>query len=376
MKVRLCALILLLLQVTPVLAQDICSGILRYAARDETQDDQDLAIAQSIYKQNCEGSSSRSSNSTSVGLEAVVKAIPFKFSFGGENNDERLRNFCKTANAQDIIHQTTNLRRSIVVREALNSFVECIRFANQNIFFDPSLGRTRFSISVRRGLENSAIEGVHYNPQELTCTVPRTDGSDTTTTANENTRKNLDVISYPISCERIPKTGQDGSVQYPRAEIEVATNRGNFFLAIPEDEVRPERWATEITAQLNQLEQKISTLKDRLASAVNTSASTGCIRHFEVQICWGEAQVGTEQLVTGSYIHSFSATFPLEFVGEPTINHSVLVNETSAAPAYSVYVYALTRNAWNGALVRTRASSGANPPLLKLMYTAIGRWRN
>src|SRR5262245_53553676 len=79
-------------------AQEICSGLLSFTGRDTVTEARENALAADIYSKHCEGAAASRSSSTSIGLEAVVKAIPFKFSFGGSSNEERLNNFCKIYN--------------------------------------------------------------------------------------------------------------------------------------------------------------------------------------------------------------------------------------------------------------------------------------
>lgn len=365
----------LLLQIAGAAAQDVCSGILRYAGRDEIQEDQDLAIAQSIYRQHCQGSASRSSSSESAGVGAIVSSIPVSFNIGGASTSEQLNNFCKTANSQNILSKKTNLRRSIVVREALNTFEDCIKFANRDIFFEPVIDRTRLVIGIRRGAENAEVLGIHYNSEELSCTVPNAEGTNSTTPATPDTRKILNTISYLISCNRAAKPEQDGALEYPRAEIVIATDRGNFLLAIASDELRPERWASEVSGRISDLDQHLSALDKKLQSTVFTNDNMNCVRYYNTQLCWGEVTIEPGRSVTGSWIHPFSATFPAVFTLPPTVNHSILVNETSPGSAYSVYRYDITNTGWTGTL-RLIAGGGAAPPKeLRLFYTAFGVWK-
>src|ERR1700730_18373971 len=71
-------------------AQEVCRGILTYTGRDEVSEARENSVAAEIYNTHCEGSSSRRSSNTAVGLEAVVKAIPIKFNFGGASDAEKL----------------------------------------------------------------------------------------------------------------------------------------------------------------------------------------------------------------------------------------------------------------------------------------------
>lgn len=94
-NLRFYAFIVFLLTSRFAFAQDVCSGILSYTGRDEISESRDNSVAAEIHNQHCEGSTSRRSSTTSIGLEAVVKAIPIKFNFGGTSDGDKLNNFCK-----------------------------------------------------------------------------------------------------------------------------------------------------------------------------------------------------------------------------------------------------------------------------------------
>jgi|RhiMetdeSRZDD1v2_1073273.scaffolds.fasta_scaffold4416906_1 hypothetical protein len=88
MRVRQLTCALVALWVSEASAQDICSGLLSYTGRDQLTEARENALAAEIFNQHCEGSSARKGSSTSIGLEAVVKAVPIKFNFGGSSNEK------------------------------------------------------------------------------------------------------------------------------------------------------------------------------------------------------------------------------------------------------------------------------------------------
>jgi hypothetical protein len=151
-------------------AQDICLGVLTYTGRDENSQARQNALAENIYSQHCEGSSIKRGSTISIGLEAVVKAIPVKFNFGGASNEEKLNNFCKTYDSRRAEFHEERIDQSTVVREALTSFNDCLRFSTQHVLFNPKIGRTRLVIDVKRtAAEDASITGISYDPSLLTC---------------------------------------------------------------------------------------------------------------------------------------------------------------------------------------------------------------
>jgi hypothetical protein len=129
-----------------------------------------------------------------------------------------------------------------------------------------------------------------------------------------------------------------------------------------------------LSSRVTQLETSLAAINRTVSEAADTSASPNCVRHHDIQTCWGEARVEVGRMVGRSYIHPFSAAYPSSFVETPTVNHSVLVNFPPTAPAYSVYSYEIGPAQWSG-LLRLNSGEGTNPPNVRVVYTAVGRWR-
>lgn len=265
MRFTLISMIALLSSVTQVNSQEICTGILSYASRDVISESRENSIASSLYTEHCEGSSSKNGSSSSIGLEAVVKAIPVKFSYGGSSNSEKLNNFCKVYDSRRAEFSSQAIDKSIVVREALESFNNCISLAAKEIYFNPSIGRTRLVVDVRRGSSDAAINGVSYDPQLLTCLIPPLNAgrSKTSKIADKDTVVDLNGNYMPLTCERIPQVSNNGIAEYPRAELIVATTRGSLSLKIAADAQLSEQWASEIAGRMNSIEAKNAELSKR-----------------------------------------------------------------------------------------------------------------
>jgi hypothetical protein len=236
--------------------KDVCTGILSYAGRDEMSESRENRIASDIYSQHCEGGSAKTSSTTTVGLEAVVKAIPVKFNFGTGSNDERLNSFCKNYQANYSSYSKENLDRSIVVRESLKAFDDCINMASKDIYFSPKIGRTQVAIDVRRGGEPASIQGITYDKTKIQCMLPP-NASGPARIATVDSFRPLEQAYFPIICERKVKSGVKGAEEYPRAEISIATNRGILLLPIPEDALLPGAWSSELRGQLDNMKAKL-----------------------------------------------------------------------------------------------------------------------
>lgn len=260
--------------------QEVCGGVLRYASRDLSSAKSDVLVAQSIYTNHC-GSESQTSNSqTDVGIEAVVKKIPARFNLGTGSASQKLNSFCREMSRSDYLTERVDQQQSIVVREALTTFVDCIRFSNKNVTFDPLISRTNVIVAIGRGGQKVEIQGVKVDEKLLACTAPNSDTSSATTKADPDLRKTIADGTYSISCARIPIDEKDGTLSYPEAHIGITSNQGPFSLTIPADASMPRAWATDLLRRQTELDEKIAyvarsnaSLIEALTKKQNTIAS-------------------------------------------------------------------------------------------------------
>ncbi|WP_441229412.1 hypothetical protein AB7828_03540 [Tardiphaga sp. 215_C5_N2_1] len=252
--------------ITPAFSQSICTGLLTYTGRDLSTEVRENSIAASIYSEHCEGNTSKKSNSTNVGLEAVVKAVPVKFSFGGSSNEEKLNNFCKVYDQRRAEFSSEQIDRSTVVRSSLEAFNTCIRLAASDIYFNPLIGKTNVAIDIKRGGEDAAIVGVHYDNSLVTCNLPAEDGKGPAVVADKNINRALKTAYLPLACERLAQPGPGGTKLYPAVEITVATSRGTLLLPVGADAAMPIQYASEIGERIKQLETGIAKAGSRKMS--------------------------------------------------------------------------------------------------------------
>jgi hypothetical protein len=301
MKIRVllahCGLMLLVIA-QPTLAQEICRDIITYAARDLTSTNTQDAVSYSIYSEHCEGSSLRQSGQTNIGLEAVVKAVPVKFNLGSGSAEQKLQQFCKIYSQTGAASSVANIQTSLVVREALTAFNDCIMMANRGVHFIPTIQRAQVAVSVRRAAgQDVNIQGVRYRADVLKCDVPNTDTRNGTQVADLNTRKKLGADFYPIFCERIGIPNANGGLNYPRAELSILTDQGNFAMPIAPDAEMPVAWASEISNNIGRLRENTSTDFGSLRSRIG--ALENRVRALETNVgklAWNEQNIGPSNI--------------------------------------------------------------------------------
>jgi hypothetical protein len=247
-------------------AQNVCTGLLSYTGRDYSTEARENSIAASLYSDHCEGSSSKKGSNTTIGLEAVVKAIPIKFSFGGSSSEEKLNNFCKVYDQRRAEFSSEAIDKSTVVREALTAFNACVGLAARDIYFSPVIGKTRIAVDIKRGSEDAAITGVSYDSTLLSCRFPADDGKGPAVAADKDTNRPLKSAYIAINCDRIAQNDAGGAKIYPSAELLLTTSRGSLLVPIVADGSMPLQFASEITERISQLENRATELAARQMS--------------------------------------------------------------------------------------------------------------
>jgi len=218
-----------------VLAQDYCSDVLKYAARNESLDIYESGIAKSTYDNHCSGETVKEGTNLDVGLDAVVKAVPIKFNLGHGESKERLSYFCKTFFEDYKANTARYSKNNSVVVEAVSAWQNCMTLAGEGITFRPRVSATQAHVEVvRRTAGDVKVEGVKYDDKLLQCTVSSSDKRRGVQTANLSTVKSLTADAWTVSCTR-PSRMEGKETTYPKADLSIMTSRGTFLLPIPAD---------------------------------------------------------------------------------------------------------------------------------------------
>jgi hypothetical protein len=271
-------------------SQSVCIGLLTHTGRDQFGQSRDTEIAQNLYREHCEGSTSKATNRTDVGIEAVIKAVPVKFSLGTGGSKDKLNTFCKISSDQNLMRERLDTASSTVVREALAAFNECVARANTNVFFDVNMSKEDLTIGVFRGRENTRLMGVEYDAKKLNCTIAKKDRSEI---ADSNTRENIEAAtSIPVHCVRKASDDKSGLVTFDDATVTVLTDRGNLKVPVPADAKMPSQWVSDLNKTVadttSRLNDHIESLKTKLeATKLDCAAhsiETGQVRNPDGQV--------------------------------------------------------------------------------------------
>lgn len=245
-------------------AQDQCVDVLKYASRNESIETYSLATARDTYENICSGSTVKSSASSSVGLGAVVEALPIEFNLGSGSTSERASYFCKTYFGSYKKNESRFKSTNTVVIEAVGAWRSCMDLFGKGVEFKPRISSTQLLVEVRRVKVDVPVrvEGIKYDPLLLKCDVPSTDSLKTRTVANDKTVKTILDEVWTISCTREAKKIGNETI-YPKADIGIATTRGTFLMPIPADALFPYQWSSEIEGRLSNFQQALSLVESR-----------------------------------------------------------------------------------------------------------------
>ena len=150
-----------------------------------------------------------------------------------------------------------------------------MKSAERGVEFRPNLTRTLISIGIRRTGEPLKIKKITYDPGRLTCHAP---SGATSVDASTLTDQSIDEANYSISCKRIGIQEATGGFYYPEVDLIVSTNRADFALTVPGDELRPSAWASEILEKINSVGSEVSELKQNThLECGNASITSTCL---------------------------------------------------------------------------------------------------
>lgn len=246
---RQAALLFLLLLIAPVsYADDDCESVLKYAAKNESDDSYHLARTIKIYDRYCENETYKNSDHLDSDSEAVINYIPYKFKLSSGSNEAKLKHFCKEFSSDYRNNEVRFNSISAVNDASVNAWFQCKALAARGVKFTPTIGKSHILISIKRtSADDVVLQRMTYDVNALTCNHKITAGD----TVEINTE--LPSGTYVINCTRSQKP-VGSEKQYPETELSIITDAGPFLLKIPADSVLPYQWASEIQ-QIQKLQE-------------------------------------------------------------------------------------------------------------------------
>jgi len=257
------SVIVILLGVSALAAQDLCQDIVKNASQDVgiTSNSSDYLV--SIFKKYCESDGTVNQSSLSVGVS--IPDIPVSLSLGSSNSDSKMTNFCKNYSSSSEAHNSTYSYQSSVVAAALDAAVQCAQIEKSGSFVTytaRSQTPDTLSITFHAGTGGLKIYGISHHPN-VTCIGPARRPLPGQSKYDGGTTRELsanDAI-LKVDCTRTPASTNGGTTIYDAAAVGVSTNFGGLDIYWPKNPILPVTDANVIQANLQALQQQADQAK-------------------------------------------------------------------------------------------------------------------
>ena len=228
---------LLITSVIPATASD-CAAVYSNATRNITYIQKQQTELSYYFTRHCQKSGEVNNSSFSLGIDAVVKQIPFSFSANNSDSKSKMEEFCKTGSQQNYFSASSSDFRDEVVSASLNSFNQCIALENRGLRVTHQEQAPQ-SVLIYGELTNNftaaSLDAVAYDSAAMSCksTGFSSDGSAITIDGS----KSLKITkNFTVTCTRKAKV--DGqNTYYPRAVVGMSTSLGPYTVELIEDKL-------------------------------------------------------------------------------------------------------------------------------------------
>lgn len=220
----------------------------------------------SVFDNYCEASGNTRQTNSGVGLDAVVKAIPIRFSGSHSSSEEAMKNFCKTYSSSSSLQDRKYSYEEKIAGKALDTVSDCLRLQSQGVTITHDVvNREKMAFFLKSGIDQKiSLSGVSISGS-VSCSglvngQPKT--------INESTGIPVSK-SQNFTCTRSPISGANQKVKlYEEAAIVVSTNFGNYNVLWPRDERLPEDMATAIAIEVDSVRKSANSNSASIASIV------------------------------------------------------------------------------------------------------------
>jgi hypothetical protein len=231
------AVVMLVLTGNSVKASD-CASVYSNATRNITLIQKQQTELSYYYSRHCQKSGEVNQSSFTLGIEAVVKQIPFNFSASSVDSKSKIEEFCKTGSQQNYFSASSTDFRDEVVAASLDSFNQCIALENRGLRFthqEQSPQSVLIFGEITQNFISASLDAVAYDPAYVTCksTGFSSDGSAIVLDGSKSLKISK---NFTLSCTRKAKNDAQKKF-YPRAVIGLSTSVGPYTVELIEDQL-------------------------------------------------------------------------------------------------------------------------------------------
>lgn len=255
--------------VSAAFAQNLQCGDIAKTLKEYSISTSSSEYLNSVFDQYCEQNGESKSSSVGVGLEAVIKAIPVKFTGSYDSSSQGMKNFCKTYASSSSLQQRQFTYNEKITDKALDTLTKCFQLQSQGVTITHSIvnkEKTEFYLKAEV-FKPLTFQGVNTSAT-VSCT-----GIVNGKASLLNEKTNFSVTkSQSFVCTRSPSVVPGASTKvYEESAIIVLTDLGNYPVLLPRDERLSESMASDLDKELGKLKTNISTV-DMLFKTIKTDA--------------------------------------------------------------------------------------------------------
>jgi hypothetical protein len=279
-----------------------------------------------VFTQHCQQDGSKKGSSGGVGLDAVIKAIPVKFTGNYTSSDEAFSNFCKTYASQTAASSATDSYKETISLKSLETIQQCLALQTSGTIVTHQISNVESANFYLRSsvTQNFELQGVQISGGTTSCL-----GQVAGQKMQFDTSINVKIkATQSFGCTRRGVKLANGALSFPESIVTVMTNQGNYALFWPKDERESADMASQIDQRITKIEGDLAvTVKDISPIVRGTaisifkcpSGTAGVSKDASWMYVGCNGQISSESTCTNVWYKQPSQTLQCEPLGKSPI---------------------------------------------------------
>lgn len=263
-----------------------CVSVYSNATRNITSAQRQQTELSYFFNRHCQKNGEINNDSLNVGVDAVVKQIPFGFSAASTSSKMKMEEFCKEGVKQNYFSSNAADYRNEVVVASLQSFNQCLALENKGLRVthseQPPQSVLIFGEFTDR-LKVVSLDAVAYDPQAISC--ESTNFNKNGSSILLDGKKSLNIANnFTITCTRKSRI-DNGKTVYPRTVVGISTSIGPYTVELIEDQLYGFSLASQAKANYdNAIAQRDAALGDAAAAKANAAQLQSRLDNVSIEL--------------------------------------------------------------------------------------------
>ena len=344
---KLLSVIIMVGAASPALAQstvfDNCTTLIREGLREYNVQSESEANLNTVFDRSCSSSGEFRTETAGVGLEAVVKSIPWKFTGNYGSTKEAMTNFCRDYRAVAEKSAARNSYQETIARRGYDSFDHCITMAASGVVARHRVENIeRVNFYLASGFSPVKVAGVNATNNIVCKGHNPTDPEAKEVTMNGDTRMTLvNNMTLGFVCTRTGTVDDKGTSVMQEGVVTILTDlrpNGNYTIFMPQERLVAPTEASVIMNQIKELDEKTTPQVAELKAALLSEPKSECIVLKGKQICSGSIRTTSQHWISGNRAtRSVSHNYAIPFAEKPVIIDSIVASALNQPYTFSIY---------------------------------------